>query len=212
MLLRGGPNADTLSAHLAAAYPGSALIAREYAAYARQAVSSRIPYAQARERARTYVSWGAEFQRQPRGDFVLKRISVGSVAWFCFFIGSLLASLRLCFIFSLALAATLAHSQDSAFLYNLVDNIATESFGEGPRGELYKWIFRVLTEQNPIAEFGQGDEWLASVLLPSYISAALLLTPITAGVLCFLLGGMAAVSVNFALRAAGGIRFENHDD
>lgn len=87
-----------------------------------------------------------------------------------------------------------------------------QSLGEGPRGELYKWILRALTEQNPIVEFGLGDEWLASIPLPSYISAALVLTPITAGILCFLLGGMAALSVNFALRAAGGIRFQNHED
>lgn len=56
------------------------------------------------------------------------------------------------------------------------------------------------------------DALAATLMLPKHIASGILLNPITAGILCFCLGGLAAVAVNFALRVAGGIRFQSRHD
>lgn len=217
-ILRGGPSAHSLTTQLSAAYPTSAAIAHQYLSHTHAQFNHHLPLPHfhnqlpsLQQPAQLHSVYGAHFERHHRG-FILRRIDVSSIAWFCFLIGSLLASLRICFIFTLALAATLARVADNDNLYEIIDNVASQCLGNGPLIELYQWLFAVLTEQDPTHIFVQANVLAVSYMLPSYIAAAILLTPVTAGMLCFCLGGLAAVVVNFALRVAGGIRFQSYDD
>lgn len=206
MLIRGGQNAATLTEQLSQAYPNAAALAQGYAAH----VSSTIfqPLSNAR------MQYPQRTQESNRRDFVLRRISVSSVAWFCCFVGAAFASFRLWFIFLLALGATLANNTDNDILYHLVEYLANQTLDKGPKRELYKWMFNLLNEENPVVAINHHGPMAgaSTTLMPDHIAAALLLTPITAGLLSFLLGGLSAFFVNVALRAAGGIRFENHEE
>eukprot|EP00177_Eucheuma_denticulatum_P002263 GFKZ01004055.1.p2 GENE.GFKZ01004055.1~~GFKZ01004055.1.p2 ORF type:complete len:250 (+),score=27.27 GFKZ01004055.1:289-1038(+) len=208
--LHGGPAAAPFVAQLSVAYPDAAIVAHQCVYYHLNnlAATSVLPTA---TYPQSQVFSGAQFDQYP-GSFVLRRINVSSIAWFCFFVGSFLASLRLSFIFGLAMAATLARIFDNEPMFDVINYVATQAFGDGPRNELYRWLFAVFTEQNPLHAFEDAGALSASQILPSHISAAILLTPVTAGMLCFAMGTVAAISVNFALRLSGGIRFESHND
>lgn len=208
--LRGGPAAAPIVAQLSAAYPDAAIIAHLCVSYQLHNLAS-TPVLPAPTYPQSYDFSGAQFHQHP-GCFVLRRINVSSIAWFCFFVGSFLATVRLSLIFGLAMAATLARIFDNDPMFYVINYVATQAFGDGPRNELYKWLFAVFTAQNPLHAFENTGALSASQILPSHISAAILLTPVTAGMLCFALGALAAISVNLALRLSGGIRFENHND
>lgn len=114
-------------------------------------------------------------------------------------------------IFALAAASVLANAAQNELAVKVVQFVAAQTIGEGTFRQLYASLRALLTDHNQIVAFGD-QRLIQADWLPSYLCAAILLTPLSVAVACFILGGLAAVSVNFALRAAGGIRFQNHDD
>lgn len=204
MLLRGA-NAEPLSSHLSRAYPGAACLARQYAQYARQAllVTNHARGAQ-----------GAQASDQTRNDFVLGRVSVPNIAWFCFFVALLHGTVRLLVVFAFFFAAVMFNSAEKPMLSTVLSKLFTYTVNESPYIELFKWLTRVLSH-DPVTPMGSTEKWKAAAELNDYLAASLLFTPLFQGVMAFLAGATLSMLVNSALSIVGGIRLQNgvpHED
>lgn len=203
MLVRGGSEFEALAAQLSMAYPTPAAVARHFATYTRCAI----------HRPSTLQEGGVTPSDQTESNFVLHRLNAYSVAWFCSILGSATASLRIWIIFILVLCATVANSSDNQSLYHFVEYVAGELVDEGPRRQLYRWLFSMVNYENQVvATNGSGSMGGATTsIVPDHVTLLLLFTPVIVGVLCFVVGGLSAICVNVVLRRTGGIRFDRRE-
>lgn len=192
MMLRGNATHLPVIERLSARYPNASAVAAHYA-----------------HLFRLLACPAPRFPR--RQDFVLSRIRPASVAWFCFFSGAICAAMQLLVIFGLAAAQVAASASREEGAVRAVKLVTGQVIGDGNLRDMFSWIVALLTDQNQI--IAPRDLHLVDAeWLPSVLCASILLTPLSVGIICFLLGGLAAFCVNFALRVAGGIRFQNHLD
>lgn len=194
MFMRGGPEAENLSAPLVEGHPMAAAIARHFALHATQMIMPSLVQASQQSR-----------------DFVVRRISVIPFAWFCSFLGSMFAAIHLWVIFSLALFSTIAKLSESQTMTEFSSFLATELLGKGPRRQLYRWILELINEAHPIASISSFGPTAGggALSMPDYSMTFYLLNPFISGIIFFILGFMAGIAINACLRIAGGVRLES---
>lgn len=206
MLIRGGAQGEQISAPLAAAYPLAGNIARQYAAYTRSALTHRTRNQRLRPRPHMRVSYGVEYQVR-RSGFTLRRVRVSSIALFFGMLAAMLSAMRLAAICGLALSSASASAWGNEELHVLLDELAAEVLGSGPRKEFYVWAYNFFDAN--LVDLSGSDFSLASLqthAAPSALVLGVLLTPMTSGLLFYFLGALFGACVNAGLSLIGGIR------